>query len=725
MQAFLLLSILLTSNPQPELVAVRVEEGPSIDGLLDDPAWQRAQTVHCTLLQYSPDYGMPMTEPTEISILYDEKHIYFGFQMDDPDPATMMEGLTPRDNYVTGEWIAVLLDTWGDGREATSFEISLANSQMDSKVTPYGHWDYSWDSVWESGTHANEQGWSAEFAIPFSCLRFDQTHESQVWTVNFQRILGKTRENGWFILSEARQMAQLEAFAPINGIHGIRGSLGAEIRPYGASSFYHSEDPDDWDSDLDAGLDVKLGITSGVAADLALNPDFGQVEADEAEMNLSHFELFLDERRPFFLESQSLFEMPFEMFYSRRIGAVAPNGEVIPILGGAKISGSSGNGLRFGFLDAVTTRITEDTLTVTPAANYGVFRAVKEFGPYDYVGLSATSREVWEQGDFDCGYDRAFALDGTLLVPGNHVVDGAAARSYLDGNVNDGAYRVGLCKVRSTFTYNAGVQYVGENFDVNGTGYTTVTGYWESWAGLHRTVMPEETFSQINYGLQGHYSELIDGEPRVRNLHANANLTLKSGAYFGADLNYAAKSFDPYEGPEGHTYGDRPSFHIHAGTNHFNDYYITGGAGGGVFDDEGSFQNYDVTLRAKPAQALELRLSGNWFSTKDTENYNWEVGEWDNRRTNWKSLILKAGYMFTPRVNLRLFSQYSRFAMDYSLSEESESSEITANLLYSWQYMPGSMFYLLVENLFQEKEDGGFENPDVGLYGKLTWYLPV
>ncbi|MCD4700359.1 MAG: carbohydrate binding family 9 domain-containing protein, partial [Candidatus Aegiribacteria sp.] len=371
MQAFWLMMICAFLNTESELIAVRVEEGPSIDGCLDDPVWEQAHSLRCTLMQYGPDYGSPMTEETEIYILYDDRHIYFGFRMNDPDPSSMMDALTPRDEYVTGEWIAILLDTWGNGREATSFEVSLSNSQMDAKVSPYGNWDYSWDAVWESGTNSDLQGWSAEFAIPFSCLRFDQSNETQVWTVNFQRILGKTRENGWYILSEAQQMAQLETFAPINGIEGIHGSLGAEIRPYSSSRFFHTADLDEWETNLNAGLDVKLGITSGVAADLTVYPDFGQVEADAAEMNLSHFELFLDERRPFFLESQNTFEMPFNMFYSRRIGAVSPNGEVIPIIGGAKLSGSLGGGIHFGFLDAVTSRISEDSISLVPAANYG------------------------------------------------------------------------------------------------------------------------------------------------------------------------------------------------------------------------------------------------------------------------------------------------------------------------------------------------------------------
>jgi hypothetical protein len=725
MNTLLLMTLCAVSSPDSALVAIRVDEGPSIDGRLEDTVWTQARTVRCTLTQYGPDHGEPMTEETEISILYDDRHIYFGILMEDPDPSTMMDALTPRDNYVTGEWIAVLLDTWGDGREATSFEVSLANSQMDSKISPGGGWDYSWDAVWESGTCRTEEGWSTEFAIPYSCLRFDPSNPVQTWRVNFQRILGKTHENGWYVLSTAGQMAQLETFAPIVGIEGVHGSLGAELRPYGSSRFVRTAETGEWDSDLDAGLDVKLGITSGVAADLTVLPDFGQVEADAAEMNLSHFELFLDERRPFFLESQSIFQMPFNMFYSRRIGAVAPSGEVIPILGGAKLSGSIGGGVRFGFLDAVTSSMSLDSIPLVAATNYGILRTVKEFGPYDYIGLSAVSRDSREQEGFEGSSSRAFALDGGLLLPGDHLIEGSAARSCNTGMEDDGAYMLTLTRVRSTLSYDGGWEYVGEDFDANGTGFTTETGCWIGWGRMHKTIMPVETFSRVGYGANLYYSELNSGEVTGRGISIEASAALKNGAYLGVEVDHSGETFDPYEGPEGHTYGDRTSFGAYAGTNQFDDCSISANGGGGQYESEGTFMNCGLNVRLKTGQALEFLVSGDWFTTSESEKYNWAVESWDERSTDWRSVILRAGYMFNPEMNIRLFSQLSRFSMDYTLTGETRTRDITANLLFSWQYLPGSMVYLLVENRFEGHEDGGFGSPDLGLYAKLTWFLPV
>lgn len=723
LQLFLAL-VSLFQTPGP-VNAVRVENGPDIDGVMDDPVWGSADTVVTFFRQYGPDYGSDMTEPTEILVLYDDSRIYFGFFLHDPDQESMQEALTPRDEYITGEWIAILLDTWGDGREASSFEVSLANSQMDSKLNPHGGWDYSWDAVWESGTARVAGGWSAEFAIPFSCLRFDSRRSEQVWAVNFQRILSRTSENGWYVLSESGPMADLENFAPLTGLRGLQGSLGAEVRPYGSGRSYHHRSEDEWDHDYDAGVDLKVGIGSGLAADFTLNPDFGQVEADEAEMNLSHFELFRREKRPFFLEAQNLFNMPFNMFYSRRIGAVAPNGEVIPILGGAKISGSLGGGYRIGFLDAVTARIWEGDDLLVPAMNYGVLRTVREFGTYSYLGFSAVSRDIWEQEDLESSYSRAAALDGGFEIPGDHLVEFSAAGSWNTGSDADEAYSINLNRIRGMVGYALGGEYVGESFDVNGTGYTTMTGYYEGWGNFWHSIRPEETFSEVGYNLGVHYSKQDGGEIIDRSFYADGHASLKSGVSFGAEVHYSGEAFDPYEGPEGRTYGDHADFFLRAGTNHYEAVYLWGGFGAGRWESGGDFRNYRARIVIRPISSLELGTEGNLFSTRGGTNYNWEIGDWDTRDTDWRSLVFRTSYIFSPHLNLRLFSQYSSFTTDFAESPEESFGELRANLLLSWQYMPGSMFYFLVENLFTEDGDGDLGSPDLGLYAKVTWFLPI
>ena len=726
MTCYILPFILAATTSAPcHLTAVRIHEKPAIDGVINEAVWDQARIETCVFNQYAPDFGQPMSEPTEISVLYDDDFLYFGFVMGDPDPKTMMDALTPRDNYVTGEWIAILLDTFNDGRQASSFEVSLANSQMDSKVHPNGNWDYTWDAVWESGTARTARGWSAEIAIPFSCLRFDTEHKEHIWGVNFQRILSKGRENGWYALTESNQMADLNTFAKINGLSGIKRSLGAEIRTYGAVQGYHTADNNSWNNNNDIGADIKIGVSTGIAADVTLNPDFGQVEADAVEMNLSHFELFLQEKRPFFLESRNIFDMPFNMFYSRRIGAVASNGDIIPIIGGGKLSGSLGNDIRFGFLDAVTARVWDHNTVVEPSANFGVFRTYKQYGNHSFVGISAVSKETWEQESLDPGHNRAVAVDGAVEFPGKNVIHTALARSWNTGNPVDNAYLIEMDRVRSSFSYSLGALHIGDDFSVNGTGYTTWTGYTRGWTGLYYNLRPEKIFSEIGFGADGNYSELTSGEVTGRQINIDTHAVLKSQARFGVHMTFSGNRYDPYEGPTGHYYDANTDIFVDAGSNPFDPFSVWAGVGAGEYSQGGRYGNYNARVKLRPSSSFDLSVEGEYYRTSGSNNYNWEIESFDRRKTDWKSVIFRANYIFTPDLNLRLFSQYSRFERDFAASQNLEAREFRTNLLFGWQYVPGSMLYLLAENLMESDGSGGYKKPNFGLYAKLTWYLPV
>ena len=710
--------------PTGTIGAHRTNEAPVIDGSLDDAVWHGCTGETCDLWQFAPDYGSSMTQPTTIRVLYDDTRIYFGFVLKDTLPDRMIEALTPRDNYINGEWIAVILDTWSDGRSAFSFEVSLANSQMDSRLNEHGGWDYGWDAVWESGTTRLSDGWSAELSIPLSCLRFPDRTE-QTWSVNFQRILSRTSENGWYMLSGSERMADLDDFAPITGISGVEGSLGLEIRPYAAGRYYDFRTGED-EGSADAGIDVKMGLTSGITADFTLNPDFGQIEADEAEMNLGHFELFLEERRPFFMERSELFDMPFNMFYSRRIGAAAWNGDLIPILGGAKISGSFTDGFSFGFIDAVTGRVWEsDSTLAEPGANYGIFRGIRQFGGYSFLGLSGVSRDAWAQEGQENESNRAFALDGAIELPGNHVLSGSMARSWNTGVDDEGAYSFGFEKVRSTLNYWVNSSQVDQGFDVNGTGYTTYTGFRDVEFGASKTYRPEHTFSTLSIWANHDYTAQMGGETLQNCTHAEVEGSFKNGWNFNVSGEHNGDYFDPYEGPEGRFYGSSTSYFVGGGSNPYYPLRFWAGNGGGQYNTGGTFSNFTGSVRYLPVPVFETRLAANWFRTFDTDNYNWEAGAFDTRSTDWRSLTLRLAYMFNTDMNLRLFSQYSSFTMDYLATGATEGEELRSNLLYAWQYLPGSMLYLLGETVFEGNGDGGFSDPDLGVYAKVTWFLPV
>ncbi len=718
------LSAVVSGLPLGTVNARRTPVPPVMDGVLDEGEWDLAQSETCDFLQFSPAYGGAMSQPTTIRILYDDSRVYFGLTMYDSLPERMTEALTPRDNYINGEWIAILLDTWNDGRSAFSFEVSLANSQMDSRLNGDGNWDYGWDAVWESGTARLENGWSAEFAIPLSCLRFPD-QDDHVWGVNFQRVLSRTSENGWYRLSTVRQMADIADFAELRGVSNITGSLGFEVRPYAAGRFYEASSVEGGDYSAEGGMDIKMGISSGITADFTLNPDFGQVEADEAEMNLGHFELFLREKRPFFLERGELFEMPFNLFYSRRIGAVAQNGDPVPIIAGAKVTGSAGS-YRFGFLDAVTGRVWEnDSTLVTPASNFGVFRGIRELGGYSYAAVSAVSKITPEQHGAPGADMTAAAFDGALEAPGNHLLHGSWAGTDNTGQGAGDSWSCGLQNVRSTLVYSLGYRRIGQDFNANATGYTSRTDYGAWEATLRKTFRPERVFSTFTLRSDLENMTQSSGELLGRSAKFEAGGSFRNGWNFTMNTTLHRSRFDPYEGPGGRYCDGYAEYFAGGGSNPFRSVSFWAGTGGGGYQSGGTFTNLTGNMRYRPVSVVEIAASGDWFRTMDTVKYNWQEEEYDTRSTDWRSVTLRMGYMFNTGMNIRLFSQYTDFSMDWEATGETGWEELRGNALFSWQYRPGSMLYILGETVFTQNDGEGFGRPDYGLYAKLTWFLPI
>lgn len=716
---FLIVSLVAAQS----FMAVRIDEEPVIDGVLDDHVWEYAETQTVTFYQYGPLFGELMTEPTEIRIIYDEKNIYFGFILFDCHPDIMNASLTARDVYLPGEWIAILLDTYNDGREASSFEVNLANSQMDSKIDPFGFWDYSWDAVWKSETSIIPCGWSAEFCIPLSCLRFSDD-SVQTWAVNFQRVLNRTNENGWCVLSRGNDQADIDNFAVLEGLYDLEKSLGIELRSYAAGRIHYTGAEDLRDEDLEAGIDVKLGISSEITADLTVNPDFGQIEADEEEMNLSYFELFLREKRPFFLESRDVFNMPFNLFYSRRVGAVASNGEVIPILGGAKVSGTLGSNFQFGLLDAVTARVWEDGELVEPAANFGILRIRRNFSSMGYLGISAVSREVPAQEELDGEYNRAFAVDTRIELPGDHILSGAVAGSWNSLEDDGSAYNLYFGKLGQDITYNLESTYLTEDFNVNGTGFTTVTGQIESSGNIRYTFRPDRLFTSYSPFLNCWYNVTRDGVVTGRGLMMGSNFRLRNNCRLHGHIGASGSRFESYEGPEGRNYDGNINFWVDGSTNWNSPVSLWAGVGGGQSSHEGIFGNYNASLTFRPFPSLWISTGGEFFRTTDENRYNWETGNFDKRDTEWKSFLIRGNYMFSPNLNLRLFMQYSHFSSDYTQIDETVSKQFRTNILFSWQFQPGSTLYILFEDILYGDGTDVLKDPDYGFFSKITWFFP-
>jgi hypothetical protein len=375
--------ILATLQPDPPVVvAARATRPPAIDGRLDDPAWALADPA-TGFRQVSPRDGTDPSGQTEVRVAYDGTAIYIAARMYDAKPAAVVGRLGRRDAATSSDRFVVSIDSYHDRQTAFQFEVNAAGVRGDAVLAnDRESADASWDPVWEASTRRDSLGWTAELRIPLSQLRFSE-RAAPVWGINFTREIFRRGEISRWSWTPSTAQGFVSNFGELHGLRDLPAPRRTEVTPYAVARSEHQEEVASGNPFTDggvqrasAGLDLKQGLTSNITLDATINPDFGQVEADPAVVNLTAFETFYAELRPFFIEGAGIlqfgqggggliFGAP-QLFYSRRIGrapsrtVVEPGGYVdapdaTTILGAAKVSGQSG-GWQLGFLDALTAR---------------------------------------------------------------------------------------------------------------------------------------------------------------------------------------------------------------------------------------------------------------------------------------------------------------------------------------------------------------------------------
>jgi hypothetical protein len=367
---------------------------PVIDGRLDDACWTGADGWSGGFTQLTPQYGAPPTFPTEIKILFDDRNVYVAMRAPDAPIAQRSRQAGDRDTF-TGDIMGVNFDSYHDQRTGFEFDLTASGQKLDVRLMN-NSWDTTWNAVWD-GKVAHEAGrWTAEFLIPLSQLRYDP--RNTVWGLHAWRWIDRLKEESDWNLLANDDSGFVKSFGELHGLTGLRPARRIELVPY-SSIRVETRAEGRGETKIRGGLDAKVGLTSDITLDASLLPDFGQVEADPAVMNLTAFETFLTEKRPLFLEGKDIFDFPFEddvMFYSRRIGqppadrppgVVEQNPESTTLLGALKVSGKTGGGFSFGLLTAMTDReevrvvdsLGARQVVVAPRAAQLVLRAQQDF----------------------------------------------------------------------------------------------------------------------------------------------------------------------------------------------------------------------------------------------------------------------------------------------------------------------------------------------------------
>ena len=468
------------TDTRKSLHAVRLAgDLPSIDGRLDEAVWALAP-AGTGFVQMRPNPGDPSRQKTEVRFAYDDDAIYVGVRLFDTAPDSVVGQLSRRDQEVYSDWVYICLDSYHDRRTGFVFGVNPKGVKMDLLLYDDTNDDESWDAVWDVAARQDSAGWTAEFRIPLSQLRYSTKNlsaESVVWGMNVMRKIARTEEESFWspVRRDANEL--VSAFGDLHGLSDLKSPRRVELVPYSMSRVIHA--PGDAanpffkknEGALGVGADLKLGLTSDLTLTATINPDFGQVEADPSVVNLTAYETFFPEKRPFFVEGFDIFRAGIgvgdgdsgneSLFYSRRIGR-SPQGstpdaadysnspEAATILGAAKLSGKTKSGWSIGALSALTARETAEyydgagvrgEAVVEPLTHYGVGRVIKDFrngqsaigGVFTTVNRDLpselsflrtnaftgglTARHRWQNGNF--------RLTGFLV--GSHVTGDSAA----------------------------------------------------------------------------------------------------------------------------------------------------------------------------------------------------------------------------------------------------------------------------------------------------------
>ena len=465
---------------KPSYTVIRSKEIIIIDGSLDEPVWSQGEAIS-GFVQKDPRPNDPATHRTEVRVALDDDFIYIGAYLFDSAPDSIAKQIVRRDGWGYVDWFAVGIDSYNDKRTCYGFWASPSGSMRDMLHYNDTETDKSWDAVWETKSVIQTDGWSAEMKIPLSQLRYNASSGQQEWGINFYRRTARSGEECFWapILMETKGF--VSQFGTLKGIRLKKQKKRIEFLPYVASTNLiqpgNKNDPF-WQSNNvsgNLGVDVKLGLGSNFTLTGTINPDFGQVEADPADLNLSAFETFFDERRPFFLEGTDIFQFgktrgvsglnsgsgSTRLFYSRRIGR-SPRGEIIEsgiqfenypkktnIISALKLSGRTANGLSVGILSALTNKATASYIDssgytksqiIEPYSYFTVLRLRQDIGSGRFVigGFMTHQnqrlsndylRKAFLKDAFVTGLDFEYALPDPSWV-----VSGVVSRSHIFGN---------------------------------------------------------------------------------------------------------------------------------------------------------------------------------------------------------------------------------------------------------------------------------------------------
>ena len=687
----------------PSLEAVKLETAPAVDGrITDDAAWAGAIPT-ADFWQVQPDDGQPSTQRTEVYIGFTDDALYVGVMAYDDDPAGIIVTDSRRDSSLNDtDAFLFVIDGMLDRQNGYVFGTNAAGLEYDGQVIKEGSGDdfgsgggafnLNWDGVWTVSSQISDEGWSAEFRIPFHTLRYGRG-DVQNWGINFQRNIRRNNEVAyWAPLDRNRNLYRVSEAGTLRGV-APPPQRNLQITPYVLGQWQRGGSVEGTESNSEFGFDAKYSITPSLTLDLTYNTDFAQVEADEQQLNLDRFNLFFPEKRPFFLENAGQFAVgngeEVEMFFSRRIG-IADDGTPIPVEGGARLSGKIGETTNVGLLYMST----ESVAGLAPGNDFAVARISQELPNRSSVGAIYVSREGDGSYLVPPGLDsnKTYAVDGRWGIGDNVLLTGWLARTEtpdLTGRDDAFSFKADYNSVK--WAANASYTEVGEDFNPE-VGFLARTEYKKLSAFLMRRIRPDDLWGLLEIRPHVSYSSYwkFDGFQETGILHMDIHWEFKTSAEFHTGYNLTT-----------------------AGV--VNDFEIVPG----VIVPSGTYDHGELALVYYTNQSKPLSLSlrtviggqfgGDRVSVRPTIKYrigetfrsefSFVYNDYDlpvpNGQFNANLARLRLSYSFSPKIQLQALVQYN-----------DTRETLGTNVRFSWLRNANSGFYL-VYNEVDERAVGG------------------
>jgi hypothetical protein len=697
-----------------EAVPVKEASALKLDGELSDEVWDRAPKIE-GFLQRDPKEGAPPTYPTEARVAYDASNIYVAVTAHDPEPAKLVGHLTRRDTHSPSDWIRVAIDSYFDRRTAYEFSVNPAGVKQDKYYFNDGNEDQGWDAVWDVVVSRHASGWRAEFRIPLSQLRF-RASDRPTFGLAFAREIGRLNETSTWPLIAKSVNGIVSQFGELRGLQLARSPKRLELVPYTVADLTtqpESDNPlvDNTKPGVEVGLDMKYAITPGLTLTATVNPDFGQVEADPAVVNLSAFETFFNERRPFFVEGSGMFSFDMDgLFYSRRIGRqpqLSPDTSEdafisapvnTTILGATKVTGRAG-GFSIGVLNALTAEEeaqiaigeTRSSAPIEPFSSYTVGRARKEFKNQSNLGfmMTATNRNLGDElspmrlltnsayaggVDWDWRIWKKYSVKGHLVGSTVRGTPAAIARLQ-ESNVHSfqrpDAGHVEFDPTQTVLSGQAGglnftkisgerirfesiVTFKSPGFDTNDLGFMRRADEifqvnWIQW----RHEKPGKYIRNFRFNVNQFSSHNFDGDRLFMGANINANAAFKNNWGAGGGVSREMRGFEDRatRGGPGAAYDPLWVFWSWVDTDNRKPVFLSLFVGNGRSEFGPHFFDFDPSITYRPMSSLSV--SGGLRFGRSDRDAQWveNVDDADGRTHYVFARLDQQTVAFTTRVN--------------------------------------------------------------------------